>query len=597
MDFFNFLSLVGGLALFLYGMELMGDSLIAVSGKRLKGLLENLTSNKYKGVLLGAGVTSVIQSSSATTVMVVSLVNSGIMKLSQAIAIIMGANIGTTITAWILSLTGIRSENFFVQMLKPSSFSPILAIVAVGWLLFSKNERLHQIAKIMIGFAILMYGMDLMSASMEPLAEMPQFQQLFVRFSNPLLGVLAGTLLTALIQSSSASVGILQALSATGLVTLSAAIPIIMGQNIGTCITAALASIGAKRNAKRAALSHLLSNLIGTVLFLVVFYTANYFVRFEFMDRLASPVSIAIIHSLFNIVNTAILINFTEGLERLVKRILPVTKEELAEELDIFVSLDERLLDTPSVALEQTKNLSVDMFALAKASVQDTFTLLDSFDYEVYKRVKKDEKKVDKYQDALSSYLIKIVKEEMSSGDNRNLTTMLSCISEFERISDHAMGIASTLHGMDQDRQQFSMQAQAELRVYMRAVNQILDLTYNAYVSRKADDATMVEPLEEVIDVLNDALKIRHIERLRDGRCSVDLGISLTDMTTSMERIADHCSNVAVALIEMPQGAYDPHRYLKKVRKASNTQFQALYESYLSDYELPADDAVPLLVE
>ncbi len=588
MDFFDFLALVGGLAMFLYGMDLMGNNLTLMSGKRLKSILENLTSNKFKAVLLGTGVTAVIQSSSGTTVMVVGLVNSGIMKLKQAIAIIMGANIGTTVTAWILSLAGLESENFFIQMLKPTSFAPILAMLGVVYLLFSKDEKKHAMAKIMLGFAILMFGMETMSKAMKPLANMPEFQKMFLQFSNPILGVLVGAVLTAVIQSSSASVGILQALCATGAVPMSAAIPIIMGQNIGTYITAALSAIGAKRNAKRAALAHLLFNLIGTILFMTFFYGAGALFSMPFVEQQATPVSIAIVHSVFNISNTAILVNFTGLLERLVTFIIPETEEERSEELNVFSVLDDRLLDTPSIALEQSATLSMQMFELAQTTVFDALSLLPQFDVDVYKKVKRNEKKIDSYQDALSGYLFKIGMESLTGKDATDLTIILNCINDFERMSDHALNIAESIKDMRSDELRFSTQAQAELHVYAEALIEITNLTVEAYHMRDSEIAFMVEPLEEVVDRLHEALKLRHIERLRQGICSVDLGMVLTDITTSMERIADHCSNIAVAIIEIKQGAFDAHKYMKKLKKQNNTDFHRLYENYLDRYTLPS---------
>ncbi len=587
MDFFNFLTLVGGLALFLYGMDLMGNSLTMMSGKKLTSVLENLTSNRFKSVLLGTGVTAVIQSSSGTTVMVVGLVNSGIMKLKQAIAIIMGANIGTTVTAWILSLAGLESENFFIQMLKPTSFSPILAMLGVIWLLFTKNEKFHVGAKIMLGFAILMFGMETMSAAMKPLAAIPEFQDLFVKFSNPFLGVLVGAVLSAIIQSSSASVGILQALCATGIVSMSAVIPIIMGQNIGTCITAALSAIGAKRNAKRAALAHLLFNLIGTALFMTAFLVAKAFFDIEFLQDLASPVSIAIAHGIFNIVNTLILINFTGSLEKLVRKVIPETEEERSEEANIFASLDDRLIDTPSIALEQAFTLSKEMLQLTTSSINEALSLLENFKTEVHKSVKRKERLVDKYQDALSGYLLKVGMEILTEKENISLTTMLNSINDFERMSDHALNLAESAKSMHDGALTFSCEAQDELKVYGGALSEIIALTEEAFATKESSIALKIEPLEEAIDRIHEVIKLRHIQRLRDGRCSIDLGMVLTDITTSMERIADHCSNIAVVVLEIKQGHLDPHKYLKKIKKKSNIEFQQMLETYLEKYPLP----------
>lgn len=589
MDFFNILTLLGGLALFLYGMDLMGSSLTLMSGKRLKGILENLTSSTFKSVVLGAGVTAVIQSSSGTTVMVVGLVNSGIMKLRQAIAIIMGANIGTTITAWILSLAGLESHNFFIRMLKPTSFAPILALIGVVYLLFSKDEKKHSIAQVLLGFAILMAGMETMSSAMKPLAGMPEFQALFLQFSNPILGVIAGAALTAVIQSSSASVGILQALCATGAVPISVAIPIIMGQNIGTCITAGLSAIGAKRNAKRTALAHLLFNLVGTVIFMILFYVGNAIFKFSFINQIASPFTIAILHSAFNIATTVMLVGFTAALEKLVKRIIPETKEERSEELNIFGVLDDRLLDTPSIALEQCTVLSIQMLELTQQTIVDAVSLIPEFDAAKYKNVKRDEKKIDKFQDALSGYLLKIGMKTLTEQENINLTLMLNCINDFERMSDHALNIAESFKGMAAEESSFSEQAQAELAVYAKAILEIMGIATQAYRTKQSETAFLVEPLEEVIDRLHDALKLRHINRLRQGECSIELGIFLTDITTSMERVSDHCSNIAVAVIEIQQGVFDPHKYMKKLKKQSNVNFQRLYESYLEKYVLPEE--------
>lgn len=589
MDFFDILTLIGGLAMFLYGMDLMGSSLTLMSGRRLKSILENLTSNKFKGVLLGAGVTAVIQSSSGTTVMVVGLVNSGIMELKQAIAVIMGANIGTTITAWILSLAGLESSNFFVQMLKPTSFAPILAMLGIIYLLFTKDDKKHSMAKIMLGFAILMFGMETMSGSMKPLANMPEFQKLFLQFSNPLLGILVGAVLTAVVQSSSASVGILQALCATGLVPLSAAIPIIMGQNIGTCITAALAAIGAKRSAKRAALAHLSFNLIGTLLFTTLFYAGDAIFHFAFVDQVATPFSIAVIHSIFNIATTTLLMNFIGGLERLVRRLIPETEEERNEKMNVFDVLDDRLLDTPSIAIEQSSTLSIQMFTLAQSTVSDALRIIPHYDAELFANVKRNEKKVDKYQDALSGYMIKIGMEELTEKDNTNLTIILNCINDFERMSDHALNIAESAKDMHRDSLFFSQQAQDELKVYSDALQEIVRMSVAAFTSRDRTTAIKVEPLEEVIDHLHEALKLRHIERLRNGECSIDLGMVLTDITTSMERIADHCSNIAVAIIEIQQGVFDPHNYIKKLKKKNNVEFQKMYEDYFHQYSLPGE--------
>lgn len=586
MDIFDLLALIGGLALFLYGMDLMGESLTLLSGSKLQGILEKLTENKFKAVALGASITAIIQSSSGTTVMVVGLVNSGIMQLRQAIGVIMGANIGTTITAWILSLAGIESSNFFVQMLKPSSFSPILAIIGVVMLMFSKNERKHGVAKIMLGFAILMFGMEMMSDAMKPLAESPEFQELFVMFSNPILGVLAGALLTALIQSSSASVGILQALCATGSIGVASVIPIIMGQNIGTCITAALASIGANRNAKRAAAVHLCFNIIGTILFITGFYLGDFIFDFAFVDQVATPVTIAVIHTTFNVVITAILINFINLLEKLAFMIIPETEEERNEKIDEFRTLDNRLIETPGLALQHAWLLSIEMFKHAETALTLALGLFDHFDREIFKEVRNLEKKIDRYQDRLSSYLLKVGSTKLTERDNQTATIILNSIVDIERISDHARLLSESAKTKDFEEIHFSEMAHAELTVYKKAVQRIVALTLQSYREGDVVLAHQVEPLEEVIDHLNYAVKIRHIDRLRDGTCSIEPGLILTDISTSLERIADHCSNIAVAMIEIRSGLYEAHKYLRKLRKKDNN-YQLQYEALLNEYQLP----------
>ncbi len=586
MNILGILTMVGGLAFFLYGMDLMGGSLTMMSGKKLQRILESLTDNAWKAIILGMGVTAVIQSSSGTTVMVVSLVNSGIMKLRSAIGVIMGANIGTTITAWILSLTGIESSNLFVQLLKPSSFSPVLAMAGVIMLMFSKKEKNHVVGKIMVGFAILMFGMDLMSGAMKPLAQMPSFRELFIKFSNPFLGILVGAVLTAIIQSSSASVGILQALCATGMVQMSAAIPIIMGQNIGTCITAVLSVIGAKRNAKRAAVVHLAFNIIGTVLFMVVYYVGEAFVDFGFASQVATPVSIAIAHSVFNITNTLILANFIGGLEKLAYLLIPESESEKKEKEDEFRLLDDRLLETPSVALQQAWTVSVAMMDRSKQAMDLALQLMYEFDHDHYEEVRSLESRVDRYQDRLGDYLLKISNTHMSDKDNLRLSVIMNSITDIERISDHALSIAIEARKLNDNPGSFSDLAMQELGVYTNALKHIINLTYEAYKDENTTLARDVEPLEEVIDRLSESIRIRHIDRLRGGLCTVEMGMLLTDVTSAMERVSDHCSNIAVALIEIHAGVYNAHKYLRKV-KEKDTHFQKKLAEYLEAYQLP----------
>lgn len=587
MSVLDVLTMVGGLAFFLYGMDLMGGSLSIMSGKKLQKMLEGMTNSVPKAILLGMGVTAVIQSSSGTTVMVVSLVNSGVMKLHAAVGVIMGANIGTTVTAWLLSLTGIEGGSIFVQLLKPTSFSPVLAMAGVVMLSFMKQEKRRTAGKIMVGFAILMFGMDLMSGAMKPLADMPGFRALFLRFTNPLLGVLAGAVLTALLQSSSASVGILQALCVTGMVSMRAAIPIIMGQNIGTCITAALAVIGAKRTAKRAAAVHLTFNLIGTVLFMTLFYAGDAIFHFGFARGAATPAAIAVTHSVFNVGNTLVLANFTFLLEKIAYLVFPETDMEKREKDDEFRLLEERLLDTPGLALQQAWAVSVGMMDKTRAAIDTALSLLDKYDAEKFSEVDSLEKQVDRYQDKLGDYLLKIPAGKLGARDAGRLSTVMNCLADIERISDHALGIAMEARDLVEVGGGFSDLALKELDVYTAALRRIVDLTYESYRTEDVASARLVEPLEEVIDRLNGAIRIRHIERLRAGVCNVDMGMILTDMTTAMERVSDHCSNIAVALIEIRSGAYDAHKYLRAV-KEKDADFKINLEKFLEEYRLPA---------
>lgn len=510
MDIFGIFTMIGGLALFLYGMDIMGEGLSKASGGKLERILEKLTSNPIKAVLLGAGVTAVIQSSSATTVMVVGFVNSGIMKLSQAVGIIMGANIGTTATSWLLSLTGIQSGNVFVRLLNPSSFSPVLAVIGVIFIMFSKREKLHDIGKIMVGFAILMTGMSTMSDAVKPLAQVKEFTNILTMFSNPVLGMLAGAVLTAVIQSSSASVGILQALCATGSITYATALPVIMGQNIGTCVTALLSGIGASRNAKRAALVHLYFNIIGTVLFMCVFYTINVFNPFAFLLEGANPAGIAVIHSIFNITATIVLLPFSKGLEKLAY--LTVKEDDSEKQIEAdneFALLDERFLDKPSLALQHSFKATKNMADISKKCLFTSFELLDKYDEEKVQLVSNLEDKVDKYEDILGTYLLKISSKNLSEKDSEDLTMLLHTIGNFERISDHACNITQAARQMYEKKLEFSDKAKEELDVFRAALTDIVDIAFECFTKKDDNLAKNVEPLEEVIDDLNMELKAR----------------------------------------------------------------------------------------
>lgn len=589
MDFFSILTLLGGLAMFLYGMQVMGDGLEKLSGGKLEKILENLSSNRLKAVLVGAAVTAVIQSSSATTVMVVGFVNSGIMHLSQAVGFIMGANIGTTITAWILSLAGIESSNFFVKLLNPSSFSPILALIGVIFIVFLHDEKKKDIGNIMVGFAVLMFGMNTMSGAVKPLAQVPEFTNILLKFSNPVLGVLAGVLLTAVIQSSSASVGILQALCVTGAVQYGTALPIIMGQNIGTCITAMLSSIGATKNAKRAAVVHLYFNIVGTIAFMGVFYLLNTFLHFSFINDVAGPAGIAVIHSAFNVIATAVLLPFGDVLVKMACATIRDTKEEkaISEEDQEFMILESRFLSNPGIAIEQSKTAAKKMAEQSQNALKLSFGLLDTFQEENAFRVEKIEAKVDRYEDELGTYLIKLNQKELSVEDSHSLSIMLHCIGDFERISDHALSIMKSAKEMWKKNAVFSPQAVKELHVMEKAVVDIVDKAYTVFANQDIQLAEEIEPLEEVIDELSRELKRRHVNRLRAGECTIEMGFILSDVTTSLERIADHCSNIGVCVTQVREDLYDTHRHLDTVKNAPGEHFHHELEVARVNYMLP----------
>lgn len=585
MDIFSVISFLGGLAFFLYGMSLLGDGLSRASGGKMEKILEKLTSSRIKAVLLGAGVTAVIQSSSATTVMVVGFVNAGIMKLNQAVGLIMGANIGTTATSWILSLTGIEGSNFFLKMLKPTSFAPILAIIGAFILMFAKSEKKKNVATIMVGFAILMSGMTAMSSAVEPLAEVPEFGQILVKFANPVAGVLAGMIITAVIQSSSASVGILQALCATGNVTYGLAIPIIMGQNIGTCITAIMSAIGANKNAKRAAAIHLYFNLIGTVVCLVLFYGINVFVHFDFLADAIGPANIAIIHSVFNIFTTAILLPFGNQLVKLAQLTVGKHEEkEVSNEMQIPV-LDERFLERPAVAAEYSYVAAKRMAYLSRESLLSSLELFDNYDEKKAERIIELEDTVDQYEDKIGSYLVQLSSKTLSDSDSRSMTMLLHCIGDFERISDHAVSLMRSAKEMKEKDLHFSDHAEAEMSIFRAAVRDIVDTAFSAFVTSNVKEAKKVEPLEDVIDDINIQVRNRHVRRLQEGRCTIQLGFVLSDMCTDMERISDHCSNISAYQVQQHESEYDPHEYSSEIR--DHEVFRQQRERYRELYELP----------
>ena len=585
MDIFSVISFLGGLAFFLYGMSMLGDGLSRASGGKMEKILEKLTSSRIKAVLLGAGVTAVIQSSSATTVMVVGFVNAGIMKLNQAVGLIMGANIGTTATSWILSLTGIEGNNFFLKMLKPTSFAPILAIIGAFILMFAKSEKKKNVATIMVGFAILMSGMTAMSSAVEPLAEVPEFGQILVKFANPVAGVLAGMIITAVIQSSSASVGILQALCATGNVTYGLAIPIIMGQNIGTCITAIMSAIGANKNAKRAAAIHLYFNLIGTVVCLILFYGINVFVHFDFLTDAIGPANIAIIHSVFNIFTTVLLLPFGNQLVKLAQLTVGKHEEkEVSDEMQIPV-LDERFLERPAVAAEYSYVAAKRMAYLSRESLLSSLELFDQYDDKKAERITELEETVDQYEDKIGSYLVQLSSKTLSDTDSRSMTMLLHCIGDFERISDHAVSLMRSAKEMKEKDLHFSEHADAEMSVFRAAVKDIVDTAFSAFVTDNVKEAKKVESLEDVIDDINIQVRNRHVRRLQEGRCTIQLGFILSDMCTDMERISDHCSNISAYQVQQHDSEYDPHAYSNEIR--DHEDFRQQREKYRELYELP----------
>ena len=580
MDIFSVFTLCGGLAFFLYGMTVMSKSLEKMAGGKLERMLKRMTSSPFKSLLLGAGITIAIQSSSAMTVMLVGLVNSGVMELRQTIGIIMGSNIGTTLTAWILSLTGIESENVFVNLLKPENFSPLIALAGILLIMGSKRQRRRDVGRIMMGFAILMYGMELMSGAVSPLAEMPQFAGLLTAFENPLLGVLVGAVFTGIIQSSAASVAILQALAMTGSITYGMAIPIIMGQNIGTCVTAMISSVGANKNAKRAAVVHLLFNIIGTCVWLSVFYLINAVVHFDFVGNSIDQLGIAVVHTTFNVLCTALLFPFSGLLEKLACRL--VRDDKVPEQIQI---LDERLLSTPPVAIGRCQEVAETMARISMDALRTGCHLIEHYDAKEAQAVRETEKEADQYEDMLGTYLVKLGRENLSERDNRQVSKLLHIIGDFERISDHAVNVVESAEEMRSKGLHFSPQAKQELNVLTSAVGEIMDLSLDAFLKDDPDLAVKVEPLEQVVDTLKEQLRNRHILRLQRGECTIELGFVWSDLLTDLERVADHCSNIAGCVIEMAHGSLDVHEYLDYI-KGGSIAFQRAYNAYARKYAL-----------
>ena len=588
MDIFSVFTLCGGLAFFLYGMSVMSSGLEKAAGGRLEQLLKKMTANPFKSLLLGAGITIAIQSSSAMTVMLVGLVNSGIMELGQTVGVIMGSNIGTTLTAWILSLAGIESDTVWLRLLKPESFSPVVAFIGIILIMVSMDNRRRSAGSIMVGFAVLMYGMELMSDSVSPLADMPQFSAILTAFTNPILGVIVGAVFTGVIQSSAASVAILQALSLTGSITYGMALPIIMGQNIGTCVTALLSSIGVNRNARRVAVVHISFNLIGTLVFLVLLFGADLFLHFAFMDWVIDPVGIAMVHSIFNIATTIMLLPFSKQLVRIANIVIPDAAGEQK-----FTFVDSRLLATPSVAIAECNNKTIEMARIAKETIVKAISLLDVYNQEVADEVKVNEDKLDLYEDKLGTTLVQLSSKALSDTDSRKVSKQLHTIGDFERIGDHAVNLWKAAEEIHEKDIHFSPQAEGELRTLTAALKEILDITTRAFSEDSLSLAKQVEPLEQVIDCLIADIKSNHIARLQNGQCTIEMGFVLSDILTNCERVSDHCSNIAVAQIETAQNTYQAHEYLNGVKNAGNDDFQQSFDHYRACYSLnPATEDV-----
>ncbi|MCM1115882.1 MAG: Na/Pi cotransporter family protein [Clostridium sp.] len=584
MTIFNVLTLIGGLALFLLGMNTMGNSLKEISGGKLEGILERMTNTRIKGVLLGMVVTAIIQSSGAVTVMVVGFVNSGIMELGQVIGIVMGAHVGTTVTAWLLSLAGIEGTNMFLNLLKPSSFAPILAFIGIILVMFFKSEKKKSIGSILLGFGTLMIGMTTMSDAMAVLKDIPEFTSILTKFSNPVLGVAAGALLTAAIQSSSASVGILQALSTTGSISIAAAFPIILGQNIGSCVPVLLSSIGTNKNAKRTAGVYLTFSVLGVIVAMILFYGLDAVIGLPFIQNKVNPVGIAIIHTAFNVFATCILFPFGKQLEKLMCLIIKDDKDEKTKEVAPLV--EERFLLTPAYAIDKTKEKCDEMALLAKKNISMCLDFIKIYSHAKDEKIKANEKKLDAFEDELETYLVKIGAMELSVDDSMRLSKLSHAIGNFERIGDYGVNILKTKRKMHNGRIHFSDEANKELDVMARAVKEIIENSTTAFIADDIELAQTIEPLEQVINNLKAELRAKHSKRMEDGECSVENGMLFFDIINSFERIADHCSNLAVCIIELSQGSYQTHSYLKAVKKSDNTSFMKSFESYLKKYEI-----------
>ena len=583
MNIFSICTLCGGLAFFLFGMHVMSQSLEKIAGGKLEATLKKMTSDPFKSLALGAGITIAVQSSSAMTVMLVGLVNSGIMQLEQTVGVIMGSNVGTTLTAWLLSTAGIESDNVLISMLKPENFAPIIALIGIIMIMMSKQKKRQDIGTIMVGFAVLMYGMELMKDAVSPLAEMEGFSRLLVAFKDPLLSVAFGAVFTGVIQSSAASVGILQALSLTGTISYRMAIPIIMGQNIGTCVTALISSIGVNKNAKRVTVVHMSFNIIGTIICLTVFYGLDAFIHFSFVDKSIGAVEIAAVHSIFNIVTTLILLPFSGQLVKLAKKLIPDSKEA-----EVSVMLDKRLIATPPLAVSQCREKTVEMAQGAKEALHEALRAMFDHSDKAFVKVEEKEQLLDEMEDQLSTFLLELSAVSLTDEDSRTVTELLHTISDFERISDHAINMIEIAQEMERNSQSFSDSARSDFSTLFAALTEISGLTVKAFTDDDTELAMNIEPLEEVIDDLTAAIKDKHIDRLRKGECSPELGVYLSDLLINCERVSDHCSNIAVSIIQIAKSSMKSHVYLNELKAQRSEQFIGAYDSYHEKYRLSA---------
>lgn len=582
--------LVGGLAMFLYGMNVMSGGLTKMAGGKLESVLASVTKHPVIAYLFGVGVTALVQSSSASTVMVVGLVNSGIMTLKQAVSVILGANLGTTFTAWLLSLNAISSDNFIINLLKPASFTPFLALIGIGLYMFGKTEKKKNVGTILLGFSVLMFGMSSMSSAVSPLKDVDSFKAILTTFSNPIIGFLVGILFTMIIQSSAGTIGVLQALSLSVKIKYSMAIPVVIGAEVGTCITAILSSLGANKNGKRTALMHLYFNIIKASLFMIIFYALNAAMHFAFMDEEIGMVGIAGIHTLVNLVATPLMLPFAQLLVNLALKTIPIDEKEKKEqeEQQGIRTLDPRFLSNPPFALEQARQAAITMAGMAQDALNKAIGLINEYDQDVADEVEHLERKIDTYEDQLGTYLMKINSHHLGETDSHTLSLLLHCITDYERISDHALNISEKAKGMSDGKRSFSPKAQTEMDIFASAVKEIMDLAIRSFTEQDIELAKSIEPLEETIDGINMEVKRRHVRRLRKGKCTIEQGFDLSDIGTDFERIADHCSNIAVGIIEVDEDLYDAHEYIKTLKKEKNDGFEKAVDFYERKYELPS---------